>query len=382
MLRDRGVSKPLLNGALMGRGASGRQWVVRFGTAVLGVLVLIWAARLSAQERLLAPTSEVASTKPLPLPETPESTRGEWSPTLLGTIVDPSGAVIPDAKIVATLDGSSIAVQVLSKDDGTFAFEHLAPGQYRITVQRESFHAWSGTASVSSGQQVSLGEVALQIAGEQVVEVGASNREIAAAQLQLAERQRVLGIFPNFYASYVSGAEPLSARQKFQLAARFAGDPVAFAMAGVVASSEQRADAFHGYGRGIVGYSKRYGAAYTDGVASTFIGQALLPVVFHQDPRYFVKGTGSMASRVMYAMASMVICKGDNGRWQPNYSNVLGNFASASLSNAYYPSTNRGGGLVVQTALTATAMGAVGGLFQEFLLHRMTPNVPDYAEVR
>jgi hypothetical protein len=127
---------------------------------------------------------------------------------------------------------------------------------------------------------------------------------------------------------------------------------------------------------------KRFGAAYTDGLTSTLFGQALLPAIFHQDPRFFVKETGSTGSRFLYAMASMVICKGDNRRWQMNYSNVLGNFASAGLSNVYYPSANRGAGLVVQNALTATALGAVGGLFQEFVLHRMTPHVPDYGSAR
>ena len=65
-----------------------------------------------------------------------------------------------------------------------------------------------------------------------------------------------------------------------------------------------------------------------------------------------------------------------------NYSNVLGNLGSAGISNAYYPSASRGVGLVVGNAMTATAMGAVGALFQEFLLHRMTPHVPDYGNVR
>src|SRR5580698_1183712 len=100
---------------------------------------------------------------------------------------------------------------------------------------------------------------------------------------------------------------------------------------------------FRGYGQGAQGYAKRFGASYTDGFVGTFLADAVLPSVLHQDPRYFYRGTGSIRSRALYAMASAVICKGDNGRWQPNYSNVLGNLAAAGISNAYYPASNRNG---------------------------------------
>ena len=75
----------------------------------------------------------------------------------------------------------------------------------------------------------------------------------------------------------------------------------------------------------------------------TFIGSAILPSILHQDPRYFYKGTGSITSRALYAISTVVICRGDNGRWQPNYSNVAGNLISAGISNLYYPASNRNG---------------------------------------
>ena len=303
--------------------------------------------------------------------------------TIQGVVVDESEAAVPDAAVRLEARGPNVTRTAKTADDGSFALSEVRPGEYSVTVTRDGFEAWHGAATLGNDGRLRLPAITMKVvAASTSVEVRASTREIAEAQLQLEEKQRVLGVFPNFYASYAPDAEPLSAGQKYQLAWRFAVDPVAFAMTGVVASSEQRANTFPAYGRGMAGYSKRYGAAYTDGLTSTLLGQALLPAAFHQDPRYFVKGTGSVGSRVLYAMASMVICKGDNRRWQPNYSNVLGNFAAASLSNVYYPSASRGGGLIVQNAMMATAMGAVGGLFQEFLLHRMTPHVPAYEAVR
>jgi hypothetical protein len=69
----------------------------------------------------------------------------------------------------------------------------------------------------------------------------------------------------------------------------------------------------------------------------------LLPSLLKQDPRYFYKGTGSTRSRLLYALTSPVICKGGNGHWQANYSNILGNFAAGGIANLYYPSSDRNG---------------------------------------
>ncbi len=310
-------------------------------------------------------------------------TESDGEGTLGGTVEDTSDAAVPDA-LVTLVDksGRHGPLHVRSGGDGGFAFAEVPAGTYTVTVEREGFEQSTSGAELGAGQRLELGEIALTVRAREAVEVRASGRDVAEAQMELAEKQRVLGVFPNFYASYAPNAQPLSGGQKLRLASRFSVDPVAFLMAGVVAGSEQRAHTFPGYRLGASGYGKRFGAAYTDGLTSTMLGQAVFPALLHQDPRYFVKGTGSFASRVMYAVASTVMCKGDNGRWQVNYSNVLGNLGSAGISNVYYPAASRGIGLVVGNAMTATAMGAVGGLFQEFLLHRMTPGVPDYGDMR
>jgi hypothetical protein len=109
------------------------------------------------------------------------------------------------------------------------------------------------------------------------------------------------------------------------------------------------------------------------------LGSALLPSVFKQDPRYFYKGAGTVRSRVLYAIANAVICKGDNGRWQANYSGILGNLAAGGISNLYYPAANRDGvGLTFENAGLGAAAGAVQNLFQEFVVKRLTPKIPNY----
>jgi hypothetical protein len=219
--------------------------------------------------------------------------------------------------------------------------------------------------------------VALKIASAMTeVEVTATRHDIAEDEIHFAEKQRVLGVFPNFYASYIWNAAPLSAGQKFHLALRTAADPVSIATPAVIAAYEQSQNQFSGYGQGAQGFAKRFGASSADSLISDMIGDAILPTIFRQDPRYFYKGSGSIASRALYAIATVVICRGDNGHWQPNYSNVLGNLASASLSNLYYPSTDRRGvHLTIDNWLIGDASGAVGSLFQEFLVKKLSHGI-------
>jgi hypothetical protein len=103
----------------------------------------------------------------------------------------------------------------------------------------------------------------------------------------------------------------------------------------------------------------------------------MLTSVFKQDPRYFYKGTGTTKSRILYAIAASVICKGDNGHWQPAYAAILGGLAAGGISNLYYPASDRVGvKLTVENALIGTAGSAAQNIFQEFFVRRLTPKLP------
>jgi hypothetical protein len=119
------------------------------------------------------------------------------------------------------------------------------------------------------------------------------------------------------------------------------------------------------------------GAGYADTVSGTFLGGAVFPALLKQDPRYFYKGTGSKRSRILYAIANAVICKGDNRRWQANYSNILGSLAAGGISNLYYPQSNRGAALTFENTAIGIGGTAVANLFQEFVVKKFTRNVPN-----
>lgn len=196
---------------------------------------------------------------------------------------------------------------------------------------------------------------------------GKGPQDKATQQIKEQEKQRVLGILPSFNVSYRSDAVSLTAKQKISLAFRSATDPVSIATAFVAAGYHEAMDDDPGFGWGIEGYGKRTGAAYLDAFDGTMIGNGFLPALFHQDPRYFRRGHGSTGYRLLYAVAATVICKHDNtGKWEPNYSNVLGNIAAGGISNLYYPSGSTGVSQTFTNGFTVTAEGGLSTIFQEF----------------
>jgi hypothetical protein len=145
----------------------------------------------------------------------------------------------------------------------------------------------------------------------------------------------------------------------------------------LIAGIQQANNTFPGYGQGAEGYGKRFGASYGNIFIGTMIGDAFLPSVFKQDPRYFYKGTGTIRSRTLYALANAVICKGDNGNWQFNYSAMLGTLAASGISNLYYPAADRdGAALTFENLGFSIAASGIANLFQEFLIPKLTPHKP------
>ena len=84
-----------------------------------------------------------------------------------------------------------------------------------------------------------------------------------------------------------------------------------------------------------------------------------------------------MKSRIIYSALTTFICHGDNGKLQFNTSNVAGNFISGAISNAYYPSNDRGVGLTLENGLVVTLEGMAGAQILEF-----SPDLTSYLRRR
>jgi hypothetical protein len=301
--------------------------------------------------------------------------------SISGTIIDRTGTGVVGARVKLTRDEQSPSREVVSDDQGKFFFTNISPGPFHLTITSEGFAPQTSSGNLGSGENYTAPEIALALATN-ITEVRVSFTQVELAQEQLKdqEKQRVFGVIPNYYVSYVANAAPLNTRQKFQLAWKSTVDPFTFGFTAAIAGIEQAQNRFSGYGQGAQGYAKRYGASYGDLVTSTYIGGAILPSLLKQDPRYFYKGTGSKKSRALYAIANAVICKGDNGHWQPSYSAILGGLASGGISNLYYPASDRDGvALTFENALIGIGASAGANLLQEFVIRKLTPNVPNYA---
>jgi hypothetical protein len=361
------------------------------------LLLLSLAASLSAQQPtpdavpVTAPvaTPDPASTAPptpsaLQLPDAPSVSQ------LSGTVTDTDEAIISNARItlerVEPKSTQPIAnTQPLpsiqtTQSDGTGAFLFLAvpPGKYLVRITAPSFASWKiEDVTIRTGENLVLPPILLGVESITSTVDAITMEDLAEQQISAEVKQRILGVLPNFYVSYVPNAVPLTRKQKFKLAYKVTVDPVTFFTTGVTAGIEQWQGDFSGYGQEFSGYSKRYGATYGSRVTSTFFGAALFPSLLHQDPRYFYKGRGPVLTRALYAISTVVICKGDNGHWQPNYSNVLGNLAAGGISSLYYPDSERHDAQVtVDNILIGVGTGAIGTLFQEFLLKHLTHGTP------
>jgi hypothetical protein len=300
----------------------------------------------------------------------------QGSGSILGTVLDVNGAGIPGAEIKLTGVSSSQHYTLESAATGEFAFTNLPPGTYFITVNANEFEPYtSAKFTISTGQAYELPNIQLSIATQKQVVVVRPTEVIAQMQMKAQERQRLIGVLPNFYTSYVWNAAPLNTKQKFSLKTRDVFDPGYLLGVAVAAAVEQANNSFAGYGQGAAGYGKRFAAGYADRLIGGFLSQAIFPTLLHQDPRYFYQGSGSVKSRLIHALSWPVILRSDSGHSMPNYSYLLGDLTAGAISNLYYPPANRGAGLVFTNFAIGIAGQAADGVFREFIAKHLTRNV-------
>jgi hypothetical protein len=298
--------------------------------------------------------------------------------TISGTIVDVRGAAIPGARVQLTINGRTPDPEATTNASGQFSFVGIDPAPFRLTITAPGFAPASLSGTLAAGQALTLPPATLQISSFTTnVDVTLTQKEIAQEQVNVEEKQRLLGVLPNYYVTYDPNPAPLTSGQKFSLAWKTTYDPVSFGITAIIAGVSQSRDTYSGYGQGTEGYAKRYGAAYGDFFSGIMLGGYVFPALLHQDPRYFYKGTGTKTSRLLYALERSFICQGDNGKPEFNYSAILGGLASGGISNLYYPAKNRdGAGLTFKNAGLGIVGNAISNIVQEFFFKKLTRKPP------
>ena len=373
------VSTPLFFSQQPARRALG------FGAMVAACLIALspFAQAQDLNGMLMELPDSPGFSKALQEPQTAALQTGKAA--IFGLVLDVNQGIVPGAKVsLESIAGETPAPaevqEVIADAEGKFRFSGLRPGKYRFTITSVGLETFvSSEITLKEGQQHEVPKIALPIASTSAdVTVRVTQQELAEEQIQAEMKQRVIGIFPNFYSSYVWDAAPLKTKQKFKMAVRARSDPFVFIATGIVAGIQQARNTYPSYGQGTEGYAKRYGADFATGTISRFFGSAVYPTLFHQDPRYFYKGSGSVGARAWYAMTRSVVARGDNGKWQPNYSHILGGMTAGAISNLYHPSRERGFGLTFENAGLGIGFTAAGNLVREFVLRRITHGVADF----
>jgi hypothetical protein len=297
--------------------------------------------------------------------------------TIQGTVVDADGGTVPNATVI--LQGSSTVDRrtIVTGTNGFFKFDQIPAGTpHQILVSAPGLKNWASTQIVlRPGQFFLLSAIQLAVAPVQTTVSAVTEEEVATEQVKIAEQQRIIGFIPNFYVVYDKQFVPLTPKLKFKLALRALVDPVTFAGFGLNAAFYQ-AGHYPSYDQDLEGFGQRLGATFAGGYTNVMVGDAILPSLLHQDPRYFFQGTGTTKSRLWHAVSSPFVTKGDDGHREINFSNIGGDLASGAIANAYYPDKDRGVHLVIKSTLIGAGGRAANAVFQEFLLHKFTSKSP------
>lgn len=347
-----------------------------FGWMCVCWLCLAWGAGAAQQSPAAAPSAATQTTG-----------AAHWR-TLSGEVTDSDGALVPGAKVTLSTaipgggqgggqqgGGQKQRRSTLTDGDGHFSFNDMPAGGFTLTVSADGLEGRTVKGTLNPDESLELPPIQLRVAADStdVVVSSLTEEEVAAVQLKQEEQQRLFGMVPNFYVTYDWTAAALDTRQKYGLAARSLFDPATYVIVAGFAGVEQALNSYSGYGQGAEGYGKRFGAGMANAGIGTMLGGAVFPELFHQDPRYFYKGTGSVPSRISYALERAVVQRGDNGRWQPAYAGVASDFATAAISNLYYPASDQTGtGLTIENGFVNIGMDAAGNLLQEFVLKKLS----------
>ena len=188
-------------------------------------------------------------------PQTPAT----GTATVSGMVLDSQGEPVAGAKVALTGLGSERTAE--SDASGMFHFTGLPVATVRVTVTAKGLETFlSNEIRLTAGEKFQLPRIDLPVAPlNSDVTVTVTEDQLATEQVHEQEKQRFLGVLPNFYTSYLWDAAPMRSKQKFQLIFRSAIDPAVFVTTGIRAGIEQARNTDPGYGDGGAGFARRYG---------------------------------------------------------------------------------------------------------------------------
>jgi hypothetical protein len=190
------------------------------------------------------------------------------------------------------------------------------------------------------------------------------------------EDKRAFGVLPNYRTAEGSVPfSPITTKAKFRIAFKDSFDyPVYLTTAFFAGLSQLQGSDNNVYHQGVEGFAHRYGISYADQVVGNFFPEAIIPTLFHKDPRYFRKGQGSVTGRLGYAVSRIFVSKDDNGNTNFNSPEILGNALAAATGLAYHSHERTLGDAAYQWGFTYITTDTIGQILKEFwpdIKHKM-----------
>jgi hypothetical protein len=180
------------------------------------------------------------------------------------------------------------------------------------------------------------------------------------------EDKRVLGVLPNYRtAELTSDYHPISAHYKLEIALKDSFDYPLFAIGSIYAGVYMAEDSHPQFGQGVAGYLRRFGTSSADQVIGNMMTEGFMPILLHEDPRYFRMSTGPVGKRLRYAVSRIFITRTDLGKPTFNYAEVIGNGVSSAIGLSYY-SDNRNLEDYSENWATQLATDAFSQVLKEF----------------
>lgn len=202
------------------------------------------------------------------------------------------------------------------------------------------------TASALSAQQVpdAPAPAASQQANAPDKNTGqdSSTQSSAEGHANAQQTKRIMDVIPNFRAvSTTQKLPPMTVKQKFVGATEDSFDYSAVFIPAVLAWYSLEENSTPEFGQGALGYSRYLWHSAADQTDENYMVEFAVPVISHEDPRYYTLGHGGFFKRAGYALSRAVVTRTDAGNETFNFSEVVGAGAASGISSLYYPSRER-----------------------------------------
>lgn len=192
-------------------------------------------------------------------------------------------------------------------------------------------------------------------------------REATATPSYQQQPKRILGVMPN-YRAVSAGAlpPPPTPKEAFKIATENSFDYSSFVFAGITSAMAEWSDAHPQLGDGMRGFGRYYWRGFVDKTDGNYLVIFALPTIFHQDERYYAKGSGGFWKRTIYSASRVLITPDYHGHNSFNASELLGRGIAQGVSAAYYPSSDRTLGALAVKYGYAIGRDALTNVFREF----------------